>query len=158
MKRNELLALRLRELFHHGKWIANTNYKEQLQSISLSEATQKVGNLNSITLLAFHINYYLKGLLNVMEGGALNISDKYSFSMPELHTENDWKQLAEALLHHAETFAMRVEQMPEETLDAAFVDAQYGTWQRNIEAVIEHGYYHLGQIALLRKLITQPAS
>jgi hypothetical protein len=32
-------------------------------------------------------------------------------------------------------------------------DEQYGTWQRNLEAVIEHSYYHLGQIILIRKMI-----
>jgi hypothetical protein len=46
-----------------------------------------------------------------------------------------------------------VEQFPDEKLDEAFVDEKYGTWQRNIDAMIEHCYYHLGQITLIRKMI-----
>ena len=33
------------------------------------------------------------------------------------------------------------------------VDAHGYTYLRNIEGVIEHSYYHLGQISLIRKLI-----
>ena len=44
--------------------------------------------------------------------------------------------------------------MPDTKLEEPFVDEKYGTYLRNIEAVIEHSYYHLGQISLIRKLIT----
>ena len=36
-----------------------------------------------------------------------------------------------------------------------FVDEKYGTFQRNIEAMIEHSYYHLGQIVLIKKMLLQ---
>lgn len=35
-------------------------------------------------LLTFHIDYYLKGLIQVMDGGELEIRDKYSFDLPEI--------------------------------------------------------------------------
>jgi hypothetical protein len=38
-------------------------------------------------------------------------------------------------------------------LDAVFVDAKYGDYARNIEGVIEHSYYHLGQVVLVRKMV-----
>ena len=41
--------------------------------------------------------------------------------------------------------------MPEEELNQVFVDEKYGTFHRNINALIEHGYYHLGQIVLIKK-------
>jgi uncharacterized damage-inducible protein DinB len=53
----------------------------------------------------------------------------------------------------AEEFASFIEQMPEERLQQVFVDEKYGTYQRNIEAMIEHSYYHLGQIVLLKKIL-----
>jgi hypothetical protein len=43
--------------------------------------------------------------------------------------------------------------MPEEKLNQVFVDEKYGTYQRNIDAMIEHAYYHLGQIVLIKKMI-----
>jgi len=35
----------------------------------------------SIAALTFHINYYVAGVLNVFQGGKLEIRDKYSFDM-----------------------------------------------------------------------------
>ena len=67
MTRNLAIANRLREVLLNGKWIANTNFKEQILSVSWEQAIQKVGNLNTIALLTFHINYYLAGLLNVFK-------------------------------------------------------------------------------------------
>lgn len=153
MKRPEFIANRLREIFISGYWIANTNYKDQLQSINREQAVQQVSDLNTIAALTYHINYYLSGILNVFNGGLLEIKDQYSFDLPPIHAEADWKQLVKKLLANAAAFADEVEKMPDEKLDEVFVDEKYSTYLRNIEAVIEHSYYHLGQIVLIRKLI-----
>ncbi len=147
------LANRLREVLLNGKWIANTNYKEQLLSIGWEQAVQKVENLNTIAALTFHINYYLDGLLRGFESGELDISDKFSFDMPPMTSKSDWDKLVATFLHNAEKFADKVEQMEDRTFDQPFFDEKYGTYQRNIEGVIEHCYYHLGQISLIRKMV-----
>jgi uncharacterized damage-inducible protein DinB len=153
--RNTTLASRLREVLLDGHWIANTNYKKQLESINWKQAIKKVDNLNTIAALTFHINYYMEGLLNVFNGGKLEISDKYSFDLPEIKTEQDWNELLNRFLTNAEHFAGKVEQMDDAIFDQPFVDEKYGSYLRNIEGVIEHSYYHLGQVSLLRKMITQ---
>jgi len=153
MTRSFLLANRLREVLLDGHWIANTNYQEQIQNISWEQATEKVGGLNTIAALTFHINYYLEGLLNVLNGGRLEISDRYSFNLPEIQSEIDWRSLVSRFINHAETFSKKVEQLTDLTLDQSFQEEKYGTYLRNIEGVIEHSYYHLGQIVLIKKLI-----
>ncbi|MFZ1369353.1 MAG: DinB family protein [Ferruginibacter sp.] len=155
MKRNVVLANRIREVLLNGKWISNTNFKEQVLSVNREQAIQKLGNLNSIAMLTFHINYYLAGLINVFNGGELEIMDKYSFDLPEIKSENDWNKLVSEFLSNAEMFANQVEQMDDSMLDQPFTDEKYGAYQRNIEAVIEHSYYHLGQVSLIRKIIMQ---
>jgi len=157
MTRNLALANRLREVLLNGKWIANTNFKEQVLNVSWEQAIQKVDNLNTIALLTFHINYYLQGLLNVFKGGNLEIRDKYSFDLPEIKSETDWNTLVNTFLSNAELFVTHVEQMADSTLDEPFVDEKYGSYLRNIEGVIEHSYYHLGQISLIKKMITGSA-
>ena len=147
------LADRLRQVLLNGKWIANTNFKEQITSINWKKATQRIGNLNSIASLTFHINYYLKGVLHVFEGGGLEISDKYSFDMPEIKSESDWKDLIGDFVDNAEKYISHVEKMDSYLLSKPFVKAEYGSYQRNIEAQIEHSYYHLGQIVLIKKII-----
>jgi len=155
MTRNLAIANRLREVLLSGKWIANTNFKDQILSVGWEQAIQKVDNLNTIALLTFHINYYLAGLLNVFTSGKLEIKDKYSFDLPEIKSEKDWNKLVNAFLSNSEMFVNQVEQMDESMLDQPFVEEKYGSYLRNIEGVIEHSYYHLGQVSLIRKMIIQ---
>lgn len=151
--RNLALAKRLSEVYLDGRWIANTNYKEQLEAITWHQAIEKVADLNSIALLTFHINYYLEGLIKVFDGGSLEISDSFSFDMPEITSENEWNILKLRFIANAILFCQKVESMDEKILDDDFVEKKYGSYLRNIEAVIEHSYYHLGQIVLIKKII-----
>jgi uncharacterized damage-inducible protein DinB len=153
MKRSELIANRLREVFLNGYWIANTNYKDQLLNITWQQAIYQVADLNTIAALTYHINYYLVGILNVFEGDPLEIKDQYSFDLPLIQSEEDWKKLVEEFLANSAAFADEVARMPDEKLDQVFVNEKYVTYLRNIEGVIEHSYYHFGQIVLIKKLI-----
>ncbi|TMU51004.1 DinB family protein [Flagellimonas algicola] len=153
MGRSQELASRLQEVLLDGRWVANTNCKAQLENLSWEVATQKVGNLNTIAALTFHINYYLAGLIVVFQGGALEIRDKYSFDLPPINSQADWEKLVNEFLANSETFVQEVAQLSDNILDQPFVDEKYGTYLRNIEGIIEHTYYHLGQISMLKKLI-----
>lgn len=153
MTRSAFIANRLEEVLLNGTWIANTNYKAQIKNINWQQATQQVGTLNTIALLTHHVNYYLGGLLNVFNGGALEIRDQFSFDMPPIQSETDWKNLCHDFLTNAELFIQHVSKIEEEQWDTVFVDERYGTYYRNIEGVIEHCYYHLGQISLIKKLV-----
>ncbi len=154
MNRSQFIAKRLSEVYLDGHWVANTNYKEQLLSLHWQQATQQVGQLNTIALLTYHINYYLRGLLQVLHGGALEIKDKYSFDMPPVTNDKEWLSLTTEFFSNAEKFVAAVAILPDEKMDEHFVDPKYGTWYRNLEAVVEHSYYHLGQISLIKKLLT----
>jgi hypothetical protein len=155
MSRNEALASRLREVLLNGHWIANTNFKEQIQSIHWKQAIHKAGTFNSIAALTYHINYYLSGILHAMASGELTIRDQFSFDLPPIESEENWRSLVEEFIIHSERLANLVEQMGEAQLDQPFFDQKYGTYERNIEGVIEHSYYHLGQISLIRKYVEQ---
>lgn len=156
MSLSQQLAKRFREVILDGRWVANTNFQLLLADVSLAQANRKVGELNSITALTFHVNYYIAGVLQVFEGGELEIRDKYSFDMPEITTENDWIELKNQLFSNAESFAKEVSQLSDEQLKAGFVKPEYGDYLRNIEGMIEHCYYHMGQVSLLKKLIDNP--
>jgi uncharacterized damage-inducible protein DinB len=155
MENSSQLASRFKEVLLNGKWIANTNYKDQLTNVNWKQATTKTGSLNTIAALAFHINYYISGILDVFKGGELVIRDKYSFDMPEIKSEEDWDQLLNEIWTNAEQFANHVENMTDEKLEEFFVKEEYGSYRRSIEGVIEHSYYHLGQISLIKKMIQE---
>ncbi|WP_343565430.1 DinB family protein [Sphingobacterium sp.] len=155
MKKQLFIANRLREVLLNGRWIANTNYKEQLADISWEQAIIKINNLNSVAALTYHINYYLKGLLAAFETGKLEINDKFSFDLPEITGKSDWDELIADFIQNAEHFANKIERFDAEIFNQPFFDEKYGSYLRNIEGVIEHSYYHLGQIVLIKKIIMQ---
>lgn len=155
MTRAEFIANRVQEVLLDGRWIANTNFKEQIQSVSWEQAVQKISTLNTIAALTYHINYYLAGILKVFNGGNLDIHDKFSFDLPPIQSASDWNNLVNEFLGNAENFVHHVAKMSEAMLDSGFVDEKYGTYLRNIEGVIEHSYYHLGQVSLIRKMIME---
>lgn len=151
MNRSEILANRFKEVLLNGEWIANTNYQKQLADVGFEQATGQVQDLNTIAVLTFHINYYLVGLNHFFESGELTIKDKHSFEAPTLDA-NTWDELKQDLISSAKQFAKHVSNLSDEQLDAVFVKEDYGSYARNIDAMIEHAYYHLGQISLIKKL------
>lgn len=158
MKNSKLLAKSFTEVMLNGRWIANTNFKDQLSQVTWEEATTQIGSLNTLAALAYHINYYIAGMIHVFEGGPLEIRDKYSFDLQGLDSAEDWDNFRQTMWANAEKFAAHVEAMSDEQLGEPFVDEKYGTYQRNIEGATEHGYYHLGQVSLIRKMIREQSN
>lgn len=147
------IANRFREVILNGTWIANTNFKAQLHDLDWKTATTKYDSLNTIAALAQHIHYYINGVKNVFKGGTLDIKDQFSFDFPPIQSQQEWDDFLLKFWNDAEEFASLVEQMPDEKLNEDFVNPKYGTYLRNIDGMIEHCYYHLGQISLIKKLL-----
>ena len=152
MKLTTQIANQFREQHLNGSWLA-TNLKTQLSDVTWEQATMQVGSLNTIAALTFHINYYAAGVKQVLEGGTLDIRDKYSFDMPPIQSHEDWQQLKNKSWSDAEKFADLVEELSDDKLSEGFVDEKYGNYYRNLLGIIEHSYYHMGQIALIKKLV-----
>jgi len=154
MALNEQLAKQFRALFLSGQWIGtDLNLKAQLDDVDVNMANAKYESLNSIALLAFHLNYYLEGVMNVFKGGTLDIKDKFSYDMPTVTSPEEWDTMRENIYRNAEYFAYLVEQMPPSQLFDPFTDEKYGTYFKNLVGILEHSYYHLGQIVLIKKLL-----
>ena len=153
MENPNQLAKRFREVILNGTWIANTNFKDQLTNLSWETAVTQYQSLNTISVLAQHIHYYIKGISNVFKGGNLDISDRFSFDFPAIESQTQWEAFLSKFWDDAEEFARLIEQMPEAKLHEKFVDEKYGTYLRNIDGMIEHAYYHLGQVVLIKKML-----
>ena len=48
-----------------------------------------------------------------------------------------------------------MEKLDEAKLSEVFADPKYGNFYRNLQGIIEHTHYHLGQISLLKKLVKE---
>jgi hypothetical protein len=152
MNASQQLAKHLRDVYIGGNW-TSVNLKDTLAGITWQQATSKVYELNTIAALVFHINYYVDAILMVLKGSPLKASDKYSFDVKQINSEEEWKQLVQYVFTQAEMLATLVEQLEEQKLYELFADEKYGTYFRNILGLIEHTHYHLGQISLIKKIL-----
>lgn len=152
MKLSVQLARHLRDLHFGGNWTGSC-LQDQLQDVSWEEATTKVQDLNTILALVYHIHYYVKVTLPVLRGQPLDAHDKYSFDHPPVHSKSDWDQFLAEVWAQAREFADLIEQLPAEKLWENMADPKYGSYLRNVLGIIEHSHYHLGQIALIKKLV-----
>lgn len=146
------LATHFRSVHFGGNW-TSVNLKEQLADVTWQQATTKINSFNTIAALVFHMNYFVGGIGKFLQGEPLTIKDKYSFDCPPIGSETDWQELQDKTWREAEEFASLVEQLPEERLAATFVDEKYGSYYRNLQGIVEHTHYHLGQIVILKKML-----
>ena len=152
MKISSQLAKHIRELFFGGNW-TDVNLKDTLNGITWQQAVTKIYDLNTIAMLVFHINYYISAVLKVLHGEPLKASDKFAFDLPPIHSEQDWQQLVDKAFSEAKQFATKVEELDDRILPEIFTDEKYGNYYRNISGLIEHSYYHMGQIMLIKKIL-----
>jgi len=147
------IAKHFREVHFGGNWTAS-NLKDQLTDINWQQATEQVGSFNTIATLVFHMNYYVSAVTKVLEGGPLIAKDAYSFDHPPITTEADWEALLNKTWNEAETFAQLIEVLPDAILWEDLTHEKYGNYYRNLHGIIEHCHYHLGQIVILKKLLS----
>jgi hypothetical protein len=86
------LAKHFREVYFGGNWTVSS-LKEHLCDVTWQQATTEVHSLNTIATLVYHINYYVHETLKVLQGNALQASDKFSFASPPVRSQQDWGNL-----------------------------------------------------------------
>lgn len=153
MNQTAQIAKHLRDVHFGGNWTW-VNLKDTLAGVDWQQATQKVHSFNTIATLVFHINYYVEAVTKVLEGGPLDSNDKFAFDHPPINSQEDWEKLVAKSWADVEKFAGLIEKLPDSQLGEIFVEEKYGTYQRNFLGIIEHAHYHLGQIVLLKKLVS----
>lgn len=149
---SQLLAHHFKNAFSSENW-TERNVKDVLADVDFTMATTQIEDVNTIGALTFHIGYFLNGIIDVIEDHKLTIRDKFSFQHPEIQNEADWQNLKNNVLKKAEKCEILIKNLPEKQWHESFLDAKYGTFYANIQGIIEHTYYHLGQIVILKKFL-----
>lgn len=148
------LAKQLRDAYFGGNWTA-VNLRDTVAGLTWQQAVAKVYGFNSIVALVYHTNYYVQAISSVLRKEPLESHDRYSFNHPPVRTEADWQALLSQSWADAESLASMMENFPSERLGEIFVNESYGTYLRNFSGVVEHLHYHLGQIVLIKKILTE---
>lgn len=154
MKLTDQIARQLREVHFGGNW-TGASLKEKLAGVTWQQATQRVGSFHTIAALVYHMNYFVSATLQVLEGGPLDAKERLSFDSPSIASEQDWERLLQKTWSDAESLALAIERMPESQLWEDFLDEKYGNYYRCIHGPIEHCHYHLGQIALIKSMLSE---
>ena len=146
------LATHLRHVYFGGNW-TGVNWQDALEGVTYVEASTRIGDLNTILVLVTHVGYYTRETLPVYEGSPLSCKDDLSFTPPDIQTEKEWSTFVKTFFADAERLIAKIEQVAAETIWQPFSDEKYGTYYRNIQGLIEHAHYHLGQVVVLRRLL-----
>jgi uncharacterized damage-inducible protein DinB len=140
---------------YFGKNWTERNLKDLLEDVTLKEATTSIHDLNNILTLFYHIHYFIPVVSRVLEGKPLSGNDKVSFDHPPVNSNEEWEELKAYYWKEAQHLIDLISDLPDKTLWDIFGQEKYGNYFSNLIGIIEHTHYHLGQIALVKKLIRQ---
>ena len=118
------IAKHLREIHFGGNWTCS-NMRDTLTDITWQQALTKVGDFNAIATLTCHTTYYVKALLDVLQGKPLTAKDELSFEVPPFHSQQDWAMLLQEAWDNAEQAALLIEQLPDSLLLEVFTNEKY---------------------------------
>lgn len=152
MNISKQLSLHLHQVFFGGNWTWS-NLKDQLDGVSWQQATDKAKDFNTILALTYHIYYYVEATLKVLDGKPLDSKDKYSFDHPSITDDKSWEEFKLKVFSEVNRLTALIAEIPDMDLENTFVDPKYGHYHRNLMGLIEHTHYHLGQIAIIKKLV-----
>ena len=138
MKITQLIAAHLQEAFEGNNW-SDVNVKDTLDGITFRQATH-VTNASPNT-----IKQRLQGI-------EPEISAANGFDLQPITSEHDWVQLKKNAFDTVNELASAIRDFPDERLPEESPVGK-GSFYKKLQGVIEHNYYHLGQIVILKNLI-----
>ncbi len=154
MKITEAIATHILEVHEGNNW-TEVNIKTTLEDVTHKEATTVTkASYNTIAALVHHLSFYNDVVMQRLVGVNPVISDTNGFEMLPVKNEHDWKKLKERNLDSARQLAQAVKHFPEEKIFQLTVTG-HSTHYKMLHGIVEHAYYHLGQIVLLKKLVKQ---
>ena len=147
------LGKHFRQAYTGGSF-SERNLREELSDMPLSVARRTTPGGNSVLALVYHLHFYVRGVASVLAGGPLDTDDAASWATPAVTTEEAWRALVDEVLREGEVLAKALEALPEEGVWAPFHDPRYSSVFTNAMGVLEHVYYHLGQIVIVKRAIS----
>jgi hypothetical protein len=147
------IARHIREIHFGNNW-SDIDMTTTLADVTWQQAVATpIPNANSIAVLVFHTNFYLNYVHKSIKEGVYKFDHEDSFKAPPIESEADWQALLQKTWDDAEAFAQTVEKL---TVGRNFYNAVppfQNSFYKNLQGVVEHNHYHLGQIVMLKKLL-----
>lgn len=149
---SKLISTHLKEAFEGNNW-SEVNVRDTVKDITFPEAVTKTkASPNTIAALLYHMTFYNKAVHERLLGREPQINAANGFDMPPLTSEADWEHVKNEAFSAAEKLAEAICIFPDEKLMDQ-VPPGKGSFYKKFHGVIEHNYYHLGQIVILKNLL-----
>jgi DinB superfamily len=149
----QALARHIREIHFGNNW-SDSAMQEVIKDVTWQQAVATpIPSVHSIAVLVFHTNFYLNYVHKSIKEGVYKFDHNDSFKAPPIESETDWQALLKKSWEDAEAFAKMVEKLPENLNLYEVVPPFQNSFYKNIQGIIEHNHYHLGQIVLLKKMV-----
>ena len=152
MKITELIAQHLLDVHEGNNW-TEVDIASTLDDITLYEATMHTqASPNTIASLLHHITFWNRVMVQRTQGRVVQVNDANGYDHLPLQTGEDWQHLKDDNIQSARELANAIRQFDETKLLEPILP-NYSTAYKNLQGSVEHVYYHLGQIVILKKLI-----
>ncbi len=149
---HQMIATHLQEAFEGNNW-SDVNVKDTLHGITFAEATTVTpASPNTIATLLYHMTFYNKAICERLMGNEPAINEANGFDAPPLTGEQSWLQLKNEAFIAAGRLVDCIRNFPDKRLTEENPPGK-GTFYKKLHGVIEHNYYHLGQIVILKNLV-----
>jgi Protein of unknown function (DUF1572) len=147
------LARHIREIHFGNNW-TDVDMTMVLKDVTWQQAVATpIPNANSIAVLVFHMNFYLNYVHKSIKEGVYPFEHNDSFKVSPIQSETDWQALLQKTWDDAEAFAQTVEKLSVSPNFFNAVPPYHNSFYKNLQGIVEHNHYHLGQIVLLKKLL-----
>lgn len=148
------LSQHFKNIYFGGNWTV-THYKAVLEDLTWQEATTKLAGQNSILTLVYHTHYFNAEGIKMLQLALFEAKDELSFQPPEIKSAKAWQNFLEHVYKTAEALANEVGKLNDEQLLKPLAPQFKKSTFYNLNGILEHLHYHLGQIVILKKLIRQ---
>jgi uncharacterized damage-inducible protein DinB len=150
-----LIAQHLRQVYEGDNW-TDVSIKATIKDIDWKQAQQQTeASPNTIASLLHHLLYWNGIIMQRMKGETPLIPEENGYDVPFLRNEEEWNALKEKTHQSFIGLAAAIKNFPEEKLQDTYSPSIPSTYYRNFQGVVEHAHYHLGQIVILKNLITE---
>ena len=153
MSETARIADQLGRAFNGEAWHGDSLF-EILHGVTAAQAAARpIANAHTIWELVLHIAAWDGAVLRRMEGIPASLSDAENFPPVADTNETAWRKALSETRRIHEQLINAVSAFPDSRLAAEVPgkDGPHETFYYMLHGVVQHGLYHAGQIALLKK-------
>lgn len=142
------------QVYEKGAWFGDT-YMEKLADVTEKEAfTPPMKGVHTIAELVAHVIYWRSPIIKKLSGdkeykGSVDSPDNWP-SLEQLKKKG-WKSLLNDFAESQKQLLVALKGAKPEFFEGEY--AAGSTWDYVTEGIVQHDVYHLGQLALVKKMI-----